>query len=202
MSKNDISIKLPFESWDHLIKDSALWGDTSKGIVRDIEKQLNGRMSRTRQEKDPEAVVLNPLMFAAEHGKIFCVSSKDKEPIECLLPCLAGNIVIFTTFTPNIQGIEVASQKGLKKEVTMVKVHDFINAMLVIDRFKDAGINHFILDRWDEIGMGGRSKAKAGALRTGSINMLPTKIGKANYFFTTMMGDPGLYEKVDTHYAI
>lgn len=194
-----VSISLEQNEWEHLIKDSGLWGTTSKEIIRKVEKQLTEKMSRSNN-KTPEPVVLSPLEFSAEETKIFCISSADKEPIEALLPIIGGKIVIFTSHV-NTSGINHYGLLGDKKDITIVKVHDFTHAMILLKRFKNAGIDHFILDRWDMVQIH-RTKMKAGALRNGAIGMMPSIIGKANFYFTTMMGDPGLFEAVDKHVII
>jgi hypothetical protein len=195
-----ISISLEEASWRHLVMDSGLWGETSKEIIKEVNKQLENKMSRSKPSMPPEPAHLSPLDFAGCEGKIFAISSGEREPIESILPLLKGNVVIFAK-----QGEEnyplYQKLSSDDRDTAVVRIRDIVHLTILIKRFKDAGIDYFILDRFDYLD-NERSKEKKGAVRSGLINSLPTYIGKGNFFITTMMGDPGLFERVDKHIVV
>lgn len=200
MSK--ISLSLEQNEWDHLIKDSGLWGSTSKEIVKKIEKQLQEKMSRSNPSKQPEASVLSPLEFTGVYGKTFCVSSKEREPIEQLLPTLGGNILIFTSWTPNESGIEIARKKGYDKKVVIKKIQGIVQVQILLKRPDILqGFDHIIVDRIDEIDNKKDKKSKAAQIKA-MLSLIPSLLKDQNLFVTTMLGIPILYEMVDEHKVV
>jgi hypothetical protein len=201
------SITLLNSKWERLIHFivTDLQNMNEKDEARvDMEEILNtirNKMSRSSR-KEPEAVVVSPLEFAGVHGKTFAISSKEREPIEQLLPNLAGNILILTSWTPNLSGIDEARKKGRDKAIVHKSITKICEIQMVMKvRQVAVGFDHIIVDRIDEIDNGKNKMQKAAQIK-GMLTQIPGLLGKANMFITTMMGIPILYENVDEHKTV
>lgn len=148
-------------------------------------------MSRSSPVED--AIILHPLLFLEEKGKIFCISSKERDPISQLLPVLKGAVVIIAPYT--MQHYEIPESC----EAAVTYVRDLVEASLRV-KYCEAEVT-FIIDRIDEINTKA-TKMSRGLARSGFINSLGSYLKERNAFITTMIGDPGLYELVDKHYIV
>lgn len=199
MSRSSTKLSISFDDEDWKIIMSRLQPDDSAILLR-IQDKLMSRSSRT---SDPtEAAVLSPLEFTGIHGKVFAISSKEREPIEQLLPVLSGNILILTGWSPNLEGINTAAKKGLDKDVIQRSITNIVEAQLLMKTRNVAqAFDHVIIDRIDEIDNGKNKMHKAAQIK-GMLTIIPGLLGQANLFITTMMGIPILYEGVDFHKVV
>jgi hypothetical protein len=197
MSRSTMSLTLNKADWELIM--SCLSSDDIEQVS--LIKKIGDKMSRSNHEQ-PEASVLSPMEFVGIKGKMICVSSKDREPIEQLLPVLHGNILIFTSFAPNFEGIHRASKKGHDKHIVMKKIQELVMVQLLLKR-KDLteNLDAIIVDRVDEID-NKKNKMQKGAIQAGMLAVLPSLIGNANVYFTTMLGIQGLYDRVDLHKVV
>lgn len=197
MSKKLISIALEKEDWEDIMTCLLL----SENDETELINHIKNKVSRS-ENKPPEATVLCPIEFAGVHGKMICISSKEREPIEQLLPILKGNILIFTSYSPNMSGIESARKKGHDKNIVIKKIQSLVMIQILLKR-KDLteNLDTIIVDRIDEID-NGKNKRDKGAIMAGMLSILPSLVGDVNVFFTTMYGLNGLYERVDIHRVV
>lgn len=199
-SEGKINISLRPEVFESITRLLLKHGtDEEKAIAKTIQE----KMSRSSNKSDtPEAAVLSALQFDGVHSTSFAVSSKDREPIEQLLPCLKGRILILTSWSPNESGIEAARLKGLPKEVTIVKIHAVAQIQIIMKRPGfDTLFDHLIVDRIDTIDNLKAKKDKAAQILA-VMQTVPTLIKKTNFFVTTMYGIPILYENVSQHLVV
>lgn len=197
-SEPKIPISLTSAEWTMVMNALSEDEEDQVALIRKIDNKLMSRSTR----KEPEAVVVSPLEFAGVTSKTFAISSKEREPIEQLLPVLSGNILIITSWEPNISGIEACRLKGKDKTVVHAKITKVCEiSMLMKTRNVAQAFDHVIVDRIDEIDNGKNKRDKAAQIK-GVLTQIPGLLGRANMFITTMMGIPILYESVDEHKVV
>lgn len=193
-------ISLTKAQWDIILW--RLREQHNKEDHKEIVAIIETKMSRSSNKPSEEAAVLSPLDFAGAEGKTFCVSSKEREPIDQLLPALSGNILVFTSWEPNESGISSSAEKGEKKDVTLIKIHSVAQVQIILKRPGfDTLFNHVVIDRIDEIDNKKNKKDKAAQI-LGMLGELPAMLKKRNLFVTTMMGINVLYDNVDKHVVV
>lgn len=200
MSRSKITLSLPKEDWELILDRLSKFSEDKESESRIIQK-IHDKMSRS-DHTQPEAAVLSPIEFTGLKGKMICVSSKEREPIEQLLPVLHGNILIFTSFAPNFEGIQRASKKGHDKHIIIKKIQELVMVQLLLKR-KDLtdNLDAIIVDRVDELD-NKKNKMAKGAIQSGMLAVLPSLVGNVNVYFTCMMGIQGLYDRVDLHKVV